>query len=702
MNCVIRETGPVDFDDQITHNLDGATQLSTNPPIWVIDGNPAVSSLIEQCQRDNTAYDVMEHPGSHVPLRRKYIDASNVEEYSTYIQHLLGIDRTPTKMSVKEYIGNNESSDVVLENPHIDRNRDEGSDNYRNPMRFTAIVSFDDHGGTVFPFAVVDSNVILPENVRSIACDVTGEPRAWPVMDNNPGLFIGGKRGRLLIFSSSNRISIPLYRSLHYGVLGAKQSTRHVSILGFDGSEFETSGQHECIDHKLWTTRAAFFNRTIEEELVGSITGPRGGEAVAALSRLAQTRNTTIQALIREGENDMQRAEAMREVTANLGVSTLPLNPPSAPVGRLPDKLHWEAACPVCMSDFMPEKNSGASEMVEPGFLRCGHVICTTCHAEMRTHGGVLVERGNVKCPICKVPSQFSKLFDHPDLYKDKCLWSSQRTKPKSGMDMIEQIRSKEAKLLATETDLDDDERNERSAVRSRPGRQTLRRQNRECPPGQVDVGGVCISQEDVDASRLVHEQMERDKELARQLQDEPETLDISDSLVSREEAIRMSAQAEWVGLHQSVPDGFMNVMGYKYPENVASAMMAHGIAFRQNPSYAMYPSAPASLPSSSAPASLPSTSAPASARYALNQRGMGDFFDVGRGTTTTYKGTMNTRAGQRRSPKRGSKRKTSRRSSSTGRNVKRTSRRSPKRKTSSSTDRNVKRTSRRSPKHKT
>ena len=54
-------------------------------------------------------------------------------------------------------------------------------------------------------------------------------------------------------------------------------SARVVTVVGWDGAAFESSGKHECLEHETFETRAEFFNRTVEEEVVGVMMtlGPR-------------------------------------------------------------------------------------------------------------------------------------------------------------------------------------------------------------------------------------------------------------------------------------------------------------------------------------------------------------------------------------------------------------------------------------------
>ena len=289
-NAMLREHGPTDFhagDDIPT--IPGAVAICKNPPMWIMDDCPQAMALIAAFESsDDVALEDMEHPGSAVPLKRAYIDAARVSAYTSFVGSLLGTQSRPSKVSVKRYMGAaGESSDVALEDPHIDRNRDESSERFRWPMRYTVLVSFDDHGATAFPFATLDPNATLPEHVSARACTVESDGRGWPVIEP-AGVVVGGKRGRVLIFASSSPTtpSVPLYRSLHHGVLYGTQTTRTVSILGFDGVDFEISGRHECLDHETFQTRADFFDRTLEEEIQGVIdTGDKGlryAEAVAA------------------------------------------------------------------------------------------------------------------------------------------------------------------------------------------------------------------------------------------------------------------------------------------------------------------------------------------------------------------------------------------------------------------------------------
>ena len=192
---------------------------------------------------------------------------------------------------------------------------------------------------------------------------------AWPLTPPSAagGIYVRGRRGRLLVFGSSGGSdgATPLFASLHQAALsrGARAAhgeagenadgdeeaqpaggatgggdgdqdgaarpprARVVTVVGWDGAAFESSGKHECLEHETFETRAEFFNRTVEEEVVGVMMtlGPRAAEARAMAESLAARRRTTIEELVRSelvrdqergGSTAADSAEALRELDA--------------------------------------------------------------------------------------------------------------------------------------------------------------------------------------------------------------------------------------------------------------------------------------------------------------------------------------------------------------------------------------------------
>ena len=70
-------------------------------------------------------------------------------------------------------------------------------------------------------------------------------------MEYPSGVVVQGRPGRLLVFSSQERThpDIPVYTSLHQGIMRSDKMQRKLTILGWDGNMYETSGKHECIGH---------------------------------------------------------------------------------------------------------------------------------------------------------------------------------------------------------------------------------------------------------------------------------------------------------------------------------------------------------------------------------------------------------------------------------------------------------------------
>jgi len=313
---------------------------------------------------------------------------------------------------------------VPLERLHIDRNRDACSKSFRNPMRLTMLISYDSLGGTHFPFAEPLSEMPCPDGVlvsdvgvgsvdkRSLLPAQKHSGKAldqqWPLRcAHTPGrgLFVGGRRGRLLVWASSSiDTCAPLYTSLHQGCSLMKQEQdpcktvsphRMVTVIGWDGAAYETSGRHECLDNETFQTRAEYMGRSLEAEVMGVMLtgGPRADEARRLAETLAQQRMTTIERMVHEfrcGEAHVQEEPARQ-------VSERPL---------VPDQIFWEGTCPVCMGNFLEYPSSAVTvNLLEPGFLRCGHLVCETCFLALGLRLELTDANGFVRCPTCRASS---------------------------------------------------------------------------------------------------------------------------------------------------------------------------------------------------------------------------------------------------------------------------------------------------------
>lgn len=143
----------------------------------------------------------------------------------------------------------------------------------------------------------------------------------------------------------------------------------------------------EFLDHESWDARAAYFCRTEEEELVGSLDGPRGGEARARLQIIAETRQINIETIISE-ETVKINSKLNKYYNLFKGFSR----------NSKPEVTFDATECPVCQDD-----------QVILCSMSCGHKICNECYNVMKTKPTLVDMSGRVKCPCCRKPSE--KLF---------------------------------------------------------------------------------------------------------------------------------------------------------------------------------------------------------------------------------------------------------------------------------------------------
>jgi len=140
----------------------------------------------------------------------------------------------------------------------------------------------------------------------------------------------------------------------------------------------------ECLDHETWGTRAAYFGLTEEEELVGSLDGPRGGEARARLENIAKIREVNIDIIISEETVKINsKLNKYYNVFKNFSRNSKP-------------EVTFDATeCPVCQDD----------EVILCS-MSCGHKICNICYNLMKTKPTLVDISGRVKCPCCRKPSE--------------------------------------------------------------------------------------------------------------------------------------------------------------------------------------------------------------------------------------------------------------------------------------------------------
>ena len=136
----------------------------------------------------------------------------------------------------------------------------------------------------------------------------------------------------------------------------------------------------QALDWESFEFRAQFFNRSLEEELIGCLDGQRGGEARAHLERIARQRATTIERLI---QNELHRTNS------KISYPNISENESA------PSKIFQVTECSICNSD---DSNNF-------GVLACGHVICKDCFQEMKKFP-TLYQENAVKCPECRKPSK--------------------------------------------------------------------------------------------------------------------------------------------------------------------------------------------------------------------------------------------------------------------------------------------------------
>lgn len=157
----------------------------------------------------------------------------------------------------------------------------------------------------------------------------------------------------------------------------------------------------EALDRESFEFRAEFFGRTLEEELVGSMNGPRGGEAVMRLNQIAQTRGIRVSEIVAEqAALETERRNSGTNLFAAIFSSFAPSKsrtppPPSKP----PSRIYDVEECPVCTDN----EHFGA--------LECGHVICRVCYEQLCARSAT---GDSCPCPQCRTTSR--RLWDFTEL----------------------------------------------------------------------------------------------------------------------------------------------------------------------------------------------------------------------------------------------------------------------------------------------
>lgn len=402
----------------------GYILVSKNPPIWILDIELKKFGFPENIELDNIT--TINNPGAYNDQKKVPLKINKKSELNYHLKKICNdstfIDNNKN-LYLKMYSKKNKSlllrgggsiapiydKNDCLDRLHIDRSRNDKT--FRKPMKFTMIICHNNSGSIHFPFGICE-NISLDkiEKIKtsidsgSITNKNNTNLNQWHIInnENQAGLKINSKPGRIILFASSDKNNIPLYRSLHQGLddLSTVES-RMISVMGWDGEYWETGGYHECIEHETIETRASFFNRTIEEEAVGmTLTKSyRTGEARAFLNKLAINRNTTIQNLISEVINSSNNKEIANNINYNINYEEKP-------------KIIYtdENNCPICFGEFIKSKESISSEnLLIPGYLSCGHLLCETCYNEMKSHYQLRNTEGAIKCMSCRNYSKYWK-----------------------------------------------------------------------------------------------------------------------------------------------------------------------------------------------------------------------------------------------------------------------------------------------------
>ena len=383
--------------------------VCTEPRVYVTDGvdTSTIDDLVRTLpRRDFVSY---QRAGMLVDTMVAFTTADETTRVAALVSRDEG--PRPDHLRIKRYMGHGPTETL-----HVDRDR-----STREPMKWTAILCLNDNGGTSFPFAIRDPRLVdeastsTGRRVDASSLDSSSESEGWALPQDawDRGLFVRAKRGRLILFETA-RDGAPLFESAHQGWVDGE---RFVITWGWNADVVETEGSHEMLERESFETRAHFFGRTLEEELVGAATtpfGPRRGEALAAL---AVRRNTSIERLLLDDlaqGDDAARSlhdtlaatprgdvDVYRWATGVAGVAHARQEQVAAPPTP-PAKVFWSQACPICMEDFSVV-DKGQVEGAAPGATECGHVVCGDCHAQMRALLGI--SGGMGRCATCRKPA---------------------------------------------------------------------------------------------------------------------------------------------------------------------------------------------------------------------------------------------------------------------------------------------------------
>ena len=337
--------------------------LQERPFIALLDDNPVVSRFSSELQSNQLcAFQPVRYPGCLVRNVYKALVPLKAD-MALLLWDVLGVPvhlPPPSHICIKRYVFNEGEMVQNFDRLHVDRSRV----NNGCLMKRTAIIYMDDHSGTVFPF--------ICEN----------------------GLTINSKKNRLLVFSSLEE-----WESAHQGINTGNAETRTIGIIGWDGMDYDLGGHHEMLEQETPEVRASFFGRTLEEELVGWVNGPRSGEAIYRLREIANRRHTTVDRLIQE-ERERANLEPIHTQLLHITRKFYPKRSTLVTQAPVYPKVVYEAIeCPVCQDDE-----------VELKVMTCGHKICRACFDHIRSVGYPICTDGSPKCPHCRVPS--STIFD--------------------------------------------------------------------------------------------------------------------------------------------------------------------------------------------------------------------------------------------------------------------------------------------------
>lgn len=140
----------------------------------------------------------------------------------------------------------------------------------------------------------------------------------------------------------------------------------------------------DALDRESFDLRADFFGRTIEQELVGSLDGPRSQEAHDRLREIATRRRIRIEELIRSVEAEHWWSERVVDYSCSVP----------------PTRVYMVDECPICTTTG------------EYRALACGHVVCAHCFDQ-------LTRQQTCRCPQCRQVSArawtFRQLSARPD-----------------------------------------------------------------------------------------------------------------------------------------------------------------------------------------------------------------------------------------------------------------------------------------------